>query len=333
MRYFVSILLITGCGSSADTPDTNDTSISEVSPDTDTSISEVSPDTDTSISEVSPDTDTTEDVDDDAGATTYCERSVEMFCGYYQRCGRMVAASMDECRRVFLETCNARYEPLYADLEARGDLYLSVAGLARCAQYLDTVACDQQIFDLDGCPDVWVGRHQVGEPCGPGLESFVCAENSVCVIGLTFCGTCHAKVESGCDLDLRCDDNHICSDGTCVPRGAVGSACTTDGPPCVLGAGCVDGTCEGPEIVGEGESCGGNRRCPYRSQCSSGICVRTELAGESCGGSVGCASGACVERECRALGAAGESCSAGSQCISSRCTDGLCEAVRWSCVP
>lgn len=330
MRYFVSFLLVAGCGST-DTP--SDTRTEDTVQDTEDSAQDTE---DAAPEDSAQDTEDARDdseVDDDAGATNYCERSVEMFCGYYLRCGRMVASSMEECRRVFLETCNARYEPLYADLEARGDLYLSVAGLARCAQHLDTVACEQQIFDLDGCPDVWVGRHQVGEPCGPGLESFVCAENSVCVLGLTFCGTCHAKAESGCDLDLRCDDNHICSDGTCVARGAVGSACTTEGPPCVLGAGCVDGICKGPEIVGEGESCGGNRRCPYRSQCADGICVRTELTGEDCGGTVGCASGACVERECRALGKANESCSAGSQCVSGRCTESTCEAVRWSCVP
>lgn len=344
MRAFVvlGVAALVACGGSGDAE--TDTSISEISETSDAadtadiSISETSDtEVDTSISETSDAAEVDAVESDDLGAANYCERSVEMFCGYYLRCGRMVARDLAECRRVFLETCNARYEPLYVDLESRGDLYLSKGGLERCAPHLETVACERQVFDLDGCPDVWVGKHQAGEACGPGLESFVCAEDTVCVLGLNFCGTCKPKVQSGagCDLDNRCDESEQCVDGACVARPMGGEVCSEAGPPCVVGTDCVDGVCRGPEIVGEGEACGGSKRCPYRSQCAGGVCVRTELVGEACGGNVGCASGYCAGNECRALEGQGGSCGNSSQCVSGRCRPGdggLCDPITWSCV-
>jgi len=271
-------------------------------------------------------------VPDELDAARYCEESVEMFCDYYVRCGRMAVADMAECRVVFLETCNGRYEPLYADLAARESLHLSRAGLDECAARLSTVACEQQIFDLDGCPDVWVGEHEVGERCGPGLESFVCDDDSVCVLGLDFCGTCKPLATGACDLERRCPETDVCRDGVCVARGEVAEACADNGVPCVIGASCADGVCRGPEIVAVGESCDQVRRCPYRSQCASGRCVRTELVGESCGGEVGCASGFCDGGTCAPLKQTNEACLAGSACVSGRCDDGLCRAVTWSCL-
>ena len=50
----------------------------------------------------------------------YCERLVGPFCDFYLRCGRMAASTAAECREVFLETCNLRYEPQYGALVAAG---------------------------------------------------------------------------------------------------------------------------------------------------------------------------------------------------------------------
>ena len=83
-------------------------------------------------------------------ASDYCEHMAEALCGFYVRCGRMAVTDLDACRPVFIETCNARYEPLWAELEARGVVALSGPGLLACAEHLGTVACEQQIFDLDG---------------------------------------------------------------------------------------------------------------------------------------------------------------------------------------
>jgi len=271
-------------------------------------------------------------VPDELDAALYCEQSVEMFCNYYVRCGRMAVVDLAQCRVVFLETCNGRYEPLYADLAARDALYLSRAGLERCAARLSTVACEQQIFDLDGCPDVWVGGHVAGGRCGPGLESFVCSDDTVCVLGLDFCGTCKPLATGACDLEQRCRDTEVCRERVCVGRGEVGEGCSGAGVPCIIGASCVDEVCRGPDVVAVGESCGQIRRCPYRSQCVSGRCVRTELVGESCGGEVGCASGFCDGGTCAPLKEANEACLVGSACVSGRCDGGLCRSVTWSCL-
>ena len=88
----------------------------------DTSIEDTSPPEDLMVGDTTPPEDVT--TPRDAPAVEYCERSVGMFCDYYMRCGRMVAASIEECEATFLEVCNAIYEPHYIELEARGALAL-----------------------------------------------------------------------------------------------------------------------------------------------------------------------------------------------------------------
>jgi len=266
---------------------------------------------------------------------TYCERTVDLFCPHYLRCGRMAVDDLASCRAVFLETCNARYEPVYAALVARGALALSAAGIERCAGHLEAVACEQQIFDLDGgCDAVWVGRVGAGGACGPGIESFVCDPASTCVLGLDFCGTCAPIIDSAegaCDFEHRCPDDGVCRDGACRARPRVGEACG-DEVACVLGADCVAGVCAGPTFVALGEACDAERRCPYRSACVAGRCQPAALLGEPCG-PAGCASGVCAEGVCAAFTDAGDACERGAQCLSGRCDSGRCAAPAASCVP
>jgi hypothetical protein len=266
------------------------------------------------------------------GASDYCEATVTMFCPYYLRCGRMAVDSLEACERTFLEACNARYEPLYADLEARGLLKLSAAGIEQCRSRLESVACEAQIFDLDGCSDVWLGQAKLGEACGPGLESFICGEDATCLIDLSFCGKCVPLAGDGpCDLERRCPETSVCRDGVCVARASTGEACD-EARPCVLGASC-DEVCKPPEVVGLGETCGGERRCPYKAACVSGRCAPLALIGEACGGEVGCASGYCDDGRCRAFEGPAERCESDVQCQSGRCDGGLCGPIGWSCQP
>lgn len=228
-------------------------------------------------------------------ATDYCERTVDFFCAYYVRCGRVVASTEEACREHFLETCNADFEPQYIALEAEGLLSLSESGMAACEAHLETVVCSEQLFDLDGgCGAMWVGAQPVGGACAPGIESFVCAPGSACVLGLDFCGTCQeaAAVGASCAAqEVTCETSARCVDGSCVTRSLPGAACS-DTQPCVVGAGCTEGTCVGFDVVAVGEACDRDRRCPYGAECVSGLCEVAPRLGEPCS-SVPCATGTC----------------------------------------
>ena len=270
---------------------------------------------------------------DELDARSYCEATVDLFCPYYLRCGRMAVPDIETCRVVFLESCNARYEPAYAALADRGELVLSRAGIERCGAHLETVACEQQIFDLDGgCEQVWRGQVAAGGACGLGIESFICEADAVCVIGLDFCGDCKPLVAAGaaCDFEHRCPGDGDCVDGGCVARVAVGSACD-EATSCVLGASCLDGVCTAPTIVGVGERCDQVKRCPYKSACVSGTCREAALLGEPCGLG-GCASGACEGGVCVALLDPGAACTGSATCRSGRCSEGQCSALTSGCI-
>jgi hypothetical protein len=209
-------------------------------------------------------------------ATEYCESIVDFFCPFYMRCGRMVADGLDECSSVFLETCNARYEPRYADLEHAGLLQLSRNGIDACARHLSSVACDDQPLDLGGpCAGMWVGHSGEGAPCGFDVESFVCAEGTTCILGLDLCGTCQAKpkpdagppatiVGEGdkCDAKHRCAYRAFCSNGACVKSSMIGEPCRTDGM-CASGR-CNSGSCQA--LLADGAP------CVASTECASGVC-------------------------------------------------------------
>lgn len=277
----------------------------------------------------------------DAGplrATDYCETTADFFCDYYLRCGRIVAADKAECRSTFLETCNARYEQRYVDLETAGLLSLSAAGVAACRAHLQTVACARQLTDLLGpCGEMWVGVQPAGSPCGLDVESFTCAPGTACVLGLDLCGVCKPAAPAGgaCGDGGTCSADSTCVAGACVLRRQVGEACSPT-EPCVVGASCTGGACVGPQIVAEGEACDTISRCPYRSACIAGVCVRAALLGEDCAGRT-CASGRCVtegaSKLCRPLLEAGSACTVPLDCRSGSCVKGVCRPLPDACFP
>lgn len=271
-------------------------------------------------------------------AADYCEASADFFCAYYLRCGRMVAADAAECRAVFLESCNERYESRYVDLEDAGLLQLSEPGLEACRAHLETVPCAQQLTDLMGpCAAMWVGTQPAGAACGLDVQSFTCAPGTNCVLGLDFCGTCKPASAAGgpCGDGGTCVATAACVSGTCVTRRQVGEACSAS-EPCVVGASCSGGFCVGPLIVKENEFCDATRRCPYRSTCLGGRCVRSALLGESCVDR-SCASGRCVTegaaKVCRSFLEAGATCTSPSECRSASCVMGVCRPLPDACFP
>ncbi len=268
-------------------------------------------------------------------ASNYCELTVEMFCGYYMRCGRIVAADMDECRATFTETCNGVYEPFYAGYAEAGALELSADGITACEAHLESVACEDQIFDLDGgCAGMWRGLQGQDEACAPGIGSFVCGEGTACVLGTNFCGTCEggaAPGEACVPGEVRCEGGAQCLDGVCAARPTAGQACTDEGARCAPGASCQDGVCRGADIVAVGEACDQGRRCPYRADCIDGACVMAGLIGDDCAGR-GCASGYCDGTTCQALRDPFKGCSENRECVSGSCTDGFCAPTVSECL-
>lgn len=271
---------------------------------------------------------------DRVAASDYCESMATPFCAFYMRCGRMVAKDEAECRTVFVETCNARFEPRYVDLEKAGLLVLSRAGMDACTAHLGQVACVEQAGDLDGpCAHMWKGTSAAKKPCGIDVESFVCGAGTTCILGLDFCGTCEAAAVRGgaCDPgNVRCQPEDACVNGTCVARALPGQACS-DTKPCLTGATCTNGTCVAPAIVGEGEACDMAHRCAYRSVCTSGTCVRTSLLGGPCATSRDCTSGRCEGSTCVALRADGETCASSAECSSAQCVSKKCAPLPSAC--
>ena len=149
-----------------------------------------------------------------SGAVDYCEAIEPFFCDFYVRCGRMAVADVASCKDAFLTSCNAVFEPRYVELEAAGLLALDLDGIAACEAHLETVACDQQIQELDGpCGTMWVGQQPAGASCGLDVEFFVCAPgngwqligpSTVEIMG-TSCLQLKAATNATLDASFPCD--------------------------------------------------------------------------------------------------------------------------------
>jgi len=268
-------------------------------------------------------------------ATTYCEEIAPFFCRFYLRCGRMAADDHASCLSLFAESCEGRYEPHYADLAASLLIELRREGIAACEAHLDAVACEDQVFDLDGpCASMWRGRQTEGNACGFDVESSACAPGTRCSLTLSLCGTCDRVVDVGDSCEgagVTCAADATCKDGRCAARGRVGDTCDGFGT-CGLGLSCgANGTCTGPERARVGEACDQARRCPYASTCVSGTCRAQARGTATCDPAIGCVGGRCADGSCKPLLEAGASCTQSAACESGMCLEGRCEAVPGRC--
>lgn len=270
-----------------------------------------------------------------SGASDYCEAIEPFFCSFYVRCGRMDAATAAACKAPFLESCNQVFEPRYIDLEAAGLLALDVDGIDRCRQHLDTVACDQQIQELDGpCAEMWRGQQAAGESCGLDVEFFVCAPDTECVLGLDFCGECRpiAAVGATCTPgETTCGSDAFCDSNICRARVRNGEPCGPD-DRCLTGSLCESGTCTPPSYVGRGEACDQRRRCPYLTECVGGTCQPSASTGAACTTDAECELGFCDATICAAPRATGEPCDRASQCSTGLCEGTTCQARPSACI-
>lgn len=269
-------------------------------------------------------------------ASEYCELTAPMFCTFYLRCDRVVAADEAACRAYFIETCNQAYEPRYAAMAELGLLRLSTAGLAACADHLAQVACDNHLLDLDGpCAAVWEGQVPAGGACAFGLESFVCVEDATCVVDLSLCGTCAAAAAWGdaCTDEVRCPYPGLCLAGTCVGPALSGQPCSAE-QRCLSGAHCVSGVCEPRQYVAVGQQCDSTHLCAYGAACVGGVCRESPLLTEQCVGAPPCASGWCdtAADRCTPFIPPGAPCSAGAECLTQHCDGGVCGPLVSDCL-
>jgi hypothetical protein len=268
------------------------------------------------------------------GAVDYCEAIQPFFCDFYVRCGRMDVATADACKAPFLESCNAVFEPRYIDLEAAGLLSLDADGIGRCREHLETVACDQQIQELDGpCADMWRGAHVAGETCGLDVETFVCAPGNACVLGLDFCGDCRPVVALGgtCTPGTdTCDSDAYCDGSVCRARVRNGDPCGS-GDRCMTGSVCDAGTCTPPSFVASGAACDQRHRCPYLTACVDGTCQPTAATGGVCATDAACELGSCETGICAAPRANTQPCDRAAQCSSGLCDGSTCQPRPSTC--
>lgn len=271
------------------------------------------------------------------GASSYCERVAPFFCDFYVRCGRMAAQTAEACRPMFLETCNARFEPRYRMLESAQLLSLSTEGIDACRQRLEAVSCDAQPFDLVGeCAQMWEGHQAPGGPCGMDVESLVCPTGTACRLDLTFCGRCEpaAPIGGECGPDTLCAPDAQCIDGHCAARGLPGDRCGAE-RSCLAGLRCTGDVCQAPALAALGEVCGAGRRCVYNSACVAGVCKLSVKLGERCDSQTACASGICIQRgdvaTCEPLKVEGDRCEAPSECESANCVEGFCRVIPGAC--
>lgn len=269
-----------------------------------------------------------------SGASEYCEAIEPFFCAFYVRCGRMDVATAAECTEPFLTSCNLAFEPRYVDLEAAGLLSLDLAGIEACRQHLDTVACNQQIQELNGpCADMWRGTQASGEACGLDVETFVCAPATDCVLGLDLCGDCRpvVPVNGTCTPGTdTCASDAFCDNGTCRARVPNGQPCG-QGDRCMTGSICDMGTCTPPTFVARGQACDARRRCPYLTACIGGTCQPTAALGATCANDGTCEVGFC-EGVCQAPRANGQPCARPAQCSSGLCDGGTCQPRPSGCI-
>ncbi len=276
-------------------------------------------------------------------ASDYCEELAPLFCPFYLRCGRMDVVDVDACLAAFSRSCEAVFEPRFLPLADAGLVKLSADGLEACAEHLETVACDEQFFELEGpCAGIWEGTVEAGGACGLDTETFVCAPGTACTLDLSFCGTCEAVLDAGAVCRVgdegvagACGPGGDCGDDdVCVVRPRVGEACVAGGTPCALPARCADdGVCRHPNYVEVGDACDSNNRCPYEARCSGGACVASVDEGGACAQSFECGTGLfCSGGSCARQVAVGGACAADDACGSGSCEGGVCAGFATRCV-
>lgn len=276
----------------------------------------------------------------------FCQRFVQSYCAYTERCGCGTAAA-DQCRTTLASTCQPG-GALHGvgQAVAAGDLkYDAAAGDALLARLEEPAApCVEETFrnlrltsqELHSWAGTFIGTKALGAACTSpvsykgGIND--CAEGVCAATDTGGGGICIALVHLGAACDASGDQNlkattgRLCfearpadSDGeyesafdslSCVPGGAAGNVCAGGlavGQPCHGALACSSGRCQSTGV-------------------QMGICAELLADGQPCSSGADCVSGSCPSDPmgmpvCAPPSADGQPCSLGSQCLSGGCYD------------
>lgn len=237
-----------------------------------------------------------------------CETSVRAFCEAAARCGEG-ASSLTICRETlatkFAQECEQRVR-----MVEDGRLSYDGTEAARCRALSASIKCSELLGEevMSCMISPFNGLEKEEEPCHytlkvacmsglycehensssgicrriPGLDeacTVKCKTGLLCHRGSKTC-TQPAGLNESCQ-QVACRTDLYCGGGHCVPRGVVGSRCTTGwigSSSCTLGLGCArDKTCTPKGDVGQ--ACTSSRTCRWGLSCDmssnpgKGTCV------------------------------------------------------------
>ena len=218
--------------------------------------------------------------------------------------------------------------PDYADIDGpvaaieRGDAVLDTEALAACLAFLDSFeGCFEGSWPETGDPCGVLVRGTVPLGAGCGFDGRWCEDPGSCEACTALCTRAQREGE-GCGPGSRCASGLACRDGVCEPivpvagSRALGQSCLGD-YHCVVGALCVDHTCQlPPASTVLGDPCFEGRWCSEGQLCDLEMrCVAPRSEGGDCPRATWCETGlVCVERRCRSVRGLGESCDDSADC-------------------
>lgn len=206
------------------------------------------------------------------------------------------------------DLCTRRLSALVRD----GALSLDPAALSRCEQAIveRVRGCDWvtplATVAVPACAGLVHGMRDAGAPCRSALE---CKDGLACV-GSGVEGRCTEPAPDGSACRPQRDElagltgqddilaaRHpicagACQSRRCVPRVALGGACTSRAA-CGPAARCAAGVCVAGATAALGEPCDGGSPCAPGASCRDGHCAALKKTGEACAGPNECAA-SCV---------------------------------------
>ncbi|MEY3011279.1 MAG: hypothetical protein RIT45_14 [Pseudomonadota bacterium] len=182
---------------------------------------------------------------------------------------------------------------------------------AACLPGAATACDDDNPCTVDGCKDAAGG-------CTHTPSLLACDDGNACTVGdQCQAGACAAG------LGRDCDDDNVCTVDSCNPAAAPESACQhvavgglcSDGDPCTVQDGCVDGACAGKPMPCDDDNPCTDDVCEAKGD--QGACVHTANSGACSDGDVCTLGDACKDGACAAGAAA--VCNDGNPCTTDAC--------------